>query len=74
MSKILKSFLIALLITAWIFSGWPQIWQNPRIPPKIQEAYLSTGLLLTAILTFAILAVVNPPRPKVRLSAGFLFW
>ena|SRR3989338_3415384 len=30
--------LIFILMIGWIFSGWPQIWQNPRIPPNIQKA------------------------------------
>lgn len=29
--------LVFILVLAWLFTGWPQIWQNPRIPPKIQE-------------------------------------
>ena len=33
-----SKFLILLLIFAWVFSGWPPIWQNPRIPPEVQEA------------------------------------
>jgi hypothetical protein len=37
-SKFLKILIIFLIIFTWIFSGWPQIWQNPRIPPEIQEA------------------------------------
>jgi len=37
-NKFLKISIIFLIISAWIFSGFPQIWQNPRIPPKIQEA------------------------------------
>jgi len=36
--KFLKISIIFLVITGWLFSGFPQIWQNPRIPPKIQEA------------------------------------
>jgi len=31
-AAILKFSLILVLITAWIFSGWPPIWQNPTIP------------------------------------------
>jgi len=38
MSKIARFLIIFLIIFGWIFSGWPQIWQNPPIPPKIQEA------------------------------------
>ena len=33
-----KIMLVATIIFAWIFSGWPQIWQKPAIPPKIQVA------------------------------------
>ena len=63
-NKFLKVSIVFLVIFSWIFSGWPQIWQ----------AELYTGLTLTAIFLFATLTIVNPPRPKVRLSAGFLFW
>ena len=31
------AFLMGLIFT-WIFSGWPQIWQNPPIPPEVEEA------------------------------------
>jgi len=34
----IKFFVIFLIIFGWIFSGWPQIWQNPPIPPEIQKA------------------------------------
>jgi hypothetical protein len=37
-NKFLKTFIIFLLVFSWIFSGWPQIWKKPPIPPKIQEA------------------------------------
>lgn len=36
--KFLKIFIIFLVILGWIFSGFPQIWNDPPIPPKIQEA------------------------------------
>ena len=38
--------LVATIIFAWIFSGWPRIWQNPPIPPEIQEAEASTTNLV----------------------------
>ncbi|MFH0955993.1 MAG: hypothetical protein V1801_02160 [Candidatus Falkowbacteria bacterium] len=38
LSKISKFFLAVVLIFAWLFSGWPPIWQNPHFPPEIQEA------------------------------------
>ena len=37
-SKFLKISIIFLIIFSWIFSGFPAIWQNPRIPPEIKEA------------------------------------
>ena len=52
MARIIKnslgSFLIVcfvfLIITGWIFSGWPRVWQNPSIPPKVQEAQAAETL------------------------------
>ena len=43
-SKFLKISIILLIIFAWIFSSWPVIWQNPRIPSKIQEAQATNYL------------------------------
>jgi len=45
-SKIIKTsqfLLVFVLISGWIFSGWPQVWQNPRIPPKVQWALAATN-------------------------------
>jgi len=47
MAKIVRNnlgdFLIVCLIfsmmTGWIFSGWPLIWNNPPLPPEIQDAW-----------------------------------
>lgn len=36
--KALQFIIVFLVITAWIFSGFPRIWQNPLIPLGIQEA------------------------------------
>jgi len=30
--------LVFVLVSAWIFSGFPRIWQNPAIPPEIKIA------------------------------------
>jgi hypothetical protein len=35
--KKFRRFLTFILIFAWFFAGWPVIWKNPRIPPKVQE-------------------------------------
>jgi len=46
MARIIKNTLgnflvmsiIFALVATWFYSGWPRIWQNPPIPPKINEA------------------------------------
>ncbi|MBU4338688.1 hypothetical protein KKB43_01150 [Patescibacteria group bacterium] len=40
-TKISKFLLILFLITSWIFSGWPQIF---NFPPKIQKAQAAWGV------------------------------
>jgi len=40
-TKFLKISIIFLIISAWIYSGFPQIWHNP---PEIQMTNLSTEL------------------------------
>jgi len=40
--RILKKVLIFIFIFAWLFTGWPQVWQNPRIPPEIKEVFAAT--------------------------------
>lgn len=42
MKKFFQFIIIFLVITGWIFSGWPTIWQNPPFPPKIQVARANT--------------------------------
>ncbi|GMX58425.1 MAG: hypothetical protein MCSN_0790 [Candidatus Microsyncoccus archaeolyticus] len=42
--EILKKFLVFTLVVLWIFSGWPQVWQNPSFPPKIQKTYATNYL------------------------------
>jgi len=35
--KFFKKLGVSVLISLWFLSGWPVIWQNPRIPLKIQK-------------------------------------
>lgn len=41
-SKVLVIFLVVLLVTGWVFSGWPQIWQKPSFPPQVPEVQAQT--------------------------------
>lgn len=36
--KVVSVGLIISLVASWLLSGWPAIWNYPRIPPKIREA------------------------------------
>ena len=36
--KISRFLLVFVLISAWIFSGFPRIWQKPAIPPEVKVA------------------------------------
>jgi hypothetical protein len=46
-SNFLPKIFVVFLVFVWIFSGWPQIWQNPRIPPEIKEAMAQTPVQYT---------------------------
>ncbi len=51
------------MVTGWIFSGWPRIWQNPPVPSEIQEVKAAT-------------AGPNSPSSAVEdtTSGGILSW
>lgn len=57
------------MVFAWIFSGWPQIWQNPPIPPKIQEAQASQST--RSPTTNTGLAWTNPTRAYDDGGTGY---
>jgi len=47
--KGLRRLLIFFVTAAWLLSGWPQVWHNPPIPPKIREVQaITTDLIVTA--------------------------
>lgn len=62
---ILKFFFIFLLIVSWFFGGWPSVWQNPQIPPKIKEAHATAPIpAFRASGTFtAATGAITPPYP-----------
>jgi len=42
-NRYFKFFITFLLITSWIFSGWPQIQRNPAFPTKIRQAQAASS-------------------------------
>jgi hypothetical protein len=37
LSRCFRLLLTFLLVFSWLFSGWPPVWNNPRIPPRVQK-------------------------------------
>jgi len=58
--KTLKFIIVLLLIFSWLFTGFPQIWQNPRIPPKIQEAKALDAASGDGLILYGISANTTP--------------
>ncbi len=42
-AKFLRRLFTFIVIIAWLLSGWPQVWKNPPIPPKVQEVQAETA-------------------------------
>lgn len=41
--KIFLFTVIFIIVFGWLFSGWPQIWQNPKIPSETKEVKAATA-------------------------------
>src|SRR3989338_4360127 len=61
--KISRLFLVTILVFSWIFSGWPPIWQNPRIPPKIQKVLAALPGYRSSGTFTAGTGAITPPYP-----------
>ena len=69
--KFLKISIVFLIVFSWIFSGFPRIWQNPPIPPKIQEARAAQVTFQAAGTGAA--SITNPaPGYPSNLVSGYL--
>ena len=66
LKEALRFFFIFILITSWIFSGWPRIG---NFPPKIQEAHAGTQTF-TSTGTFNVPAGVTSVTVKARGGGG----
>ena len=42
MNRAIKKAAILSLLFMWFLSGWPQIWHNPPIPPKVEKVHAIT--------------------------------
>ncbi|MDP3778884.1 MAG: hypothetical protein Q8R30_02410 [bacterium] len=75
--KIFLFLLIFILITGWLFSGWPPIWQNPRVPPQTKQAKaVATNMLLfwdgsTAPSGWSIVTSYDTKFPRGESAANF---
>lgn len=65
-AKILKSFLIILLITAWIFSGWPRVW----LPEKDSSGGWKLQQTRTARLVLADTGGPGTPGTVAGVATG----
>jgi hypothetical protein len=81
MAKIIKKsfgnflviFVIFSLVTGWMFSGWPRIWQKPQIPPEIQEAQAADTIVYiinTASTTWTVPANWSASNTIEAIGAG----
>jgi len=42
LGNFLITCLIFSIVLGWFFSGWPQIWHGPSVPPKVQQVQAAT--------------------------------
>ena len=70
-NKVLKIFIIFLVIFSWIFSGWPRIWQKPPIPPEVQEAKAQTTDTYYGTCDSVNSSMANPSYAEVKDDAQY---
>ena len=71
--KTLKTIFVFTLIFSWVFSGWPRIWQNPLLPPKIQKAHAAVAYQGSSLVAAASTgADVTPGLPTHQADDIFL--
>ena len=72
--KIWAVFLTAFMVLVWTFIGWPQIWNSPRIPPRVNVAQAADVTIDTGDTT--PIAGHNAPRALVWASSttGYFFY
>lgn len=71
--RILRGLLVLILVIGWIFSGWPQIWENPRIPSeikKVQAAATVIFLTATSTITWVVPSDWNSSDNTIEVIGG----
>ncbi len=73
--KFLRVSIVFLLISAWFLSGFPVIWQNPRIPPKIKEAQAAQVTIdATVNITAGSHLGGSPTTVFISQTTGYAFY
>lgn len=69
---IAKFFLILILVVSWVFSGWPPLLRNPRIPPATKEAQAATTntIFLTTGTSWTVPSDWNSLNNKIEVIGG----
>lgn len=71
---LLRALFVFTVISAWFLLGWPPVWENPRIPPEIQEAqaailFVQTANGVTDLGTTVSATFASPPTQDNLLVA-----
>jgi|GEM_PF-965818 len=70
-----SKFLIFFLVFAWIFSGWPVVWNNPRIPPEINKALAAQTQIDSSVNTTAAKHLGGSPTTVfISQDVGYAFY
>ncbi len=76
MGKItLKILFVSLLISSWLFAGWPRIWQKPPIPPAIRKAKAAQVTIDNSIHTTSTSHLDSSPSTVfISETNGYTFY
>ncbi len=71
LKKALKFIIVFLIISGWIFSGWPKIWDNPQFPQKIQKAQAAIAIRATGTYVNGT-ATITPAIPAAQVTGDMM--
>lgn len=70
--KVFRNAVVFTIIFGWLFSGWPQVWQNPAFPPKT-EGVKALTLTHSPIYDDNISAWTNPTYAYADGAPGYSY-